>query len=388
MLNLDRSTWRRVKFGDVITSVTSRVDDPSTAGVERYVGLEHLDPGSMTVNRWGSPEDVAATKLLFEPGDVIFGRRRAYQKKVARADFKGICSAHAMVLRAKPEHIDPDFLPVFLSSDEFLDRAVSISVGSLSPTVNWKSLAVQEFDLPPLDQQRRIADLLWAVERHARALRSSSERQDAAASAAYDARIRHYVTEFGTVSLEDLSMVRSGITLGPKRKDLPPSPYLRVANVQRARVDLTEVKEVGASDNERENRTLEEGDVLVVEGHANASDVGRAALWLGDAILFQNHIFAVRSGDGTSGEFVAGVLNSAYGRAYFKKSAKSTSGLHTINSRVVRSFPMPNVPPTRQSALVGDLRLHSRAQEDVRMETQLLAQMKGRIFASIFGGSR
>ena len=87
MLNIDKSTWRRVRFGDVITSVNSRVDDPSSAGVERYVGLEHLDPGSMTVNRWGSPEDVAATKLLFEPGDVIFGRGNRADAEVFDQDF-------------------------------------------------------------------------------------------------------------------------------------------------------------------------------------------------------------------------------------------------------------------------------------------------------------
>jgi type I restriction enzyme S subunit len=162
---LDRSTWSRVKFGDFAMSVSDRVDDPSSAGVDRYVGLEHLDPGSMTVNRWGSPAQVEASKLRFKSGDVIFGRRRAYQKKVARADFEGICSAHALVLRAKPGLIDPSFLPVFLSSEVFLNRAIQISVGSLSPTVNWKTLAIEEFDIPPLDQQRRIADLLWAIER-------------------------------------------------------------------------------------------------------------------------------------------------------------------------------------------------------------------------------
>jgi type I restriction enzyme, S subunit len=168
-LNLDRQAWAQVRFDDVITNVVDRVDQPAAAGVDRYVGLEHLDPGSMTVNRWGSPSDVEATKLRFKPGDVIFGRRRAYQKKVARADFEGICSAHAMVLRAKPGLADPGFLPVFLSSDIFLSRAVQISVGSLSPTVNWKTLASQKFHVPPIREQKRIAELLWAVEVQRRA---------------------------------------------------------------------------------------------------------------------------------------------------------------------------------------------------------------------------
>lgn len=95
-LNLDRSRWTRHRFDEIALNVTERVDDPSSAGVDRYVGLEHLDPGSLTVNRWGTPDRVEAQKLRFQPGDVIFGRRRAYQKKVARADFEGICSAHAL----------------------------------------------------------------------------------------------------------------------------------------------------------------------------------------------------------------------------------------------------------------------------------------------------
>ena len=169
-LNLDKSTWKRVAFGDVIDSITDRVDNPSEAGVDRYVGLEHLDPGVMTVQRWDSPDKVAAQKLRFCHGDVIFGRRCAYQKKIAKAEFEGICSAHALVLRARQDYVDPDFLPAFLSSDYFLERAIEISVGSLSPTVNWRDLKVQEFDLPSLDEQKRIADLFWAIERHRRAV--------------------------------------------------------------------------------------------------------------------------------------------------------------------------------------------------------------------------
>lgn len=171
-LNMDKSTWKCLAFGDVIESITDRVDNPSAAGVDRYVGLEHLDPGVMTVQRWDSPDKVAAQKLRFVAGDAIFGRRRAYQKKVAKAEFEGICSAHALVLRARPDCIDPDFLPVFLSSDYFLDRAIDISVGSLSPTVNWRDLEVQQFDFPPLDEQKRIAALVWAVEANRLATRN------------------------------------------------------------------------------------------------------------------------------------------------------------------------------------------------------------------------
>ena len=79
---------------------------------------------------------------MFEKGDIIFGRRRAYQRKLGVAEFDGICSAHAMVLRSKPEVVLPEFLPFVMQSDLFMNRAVEISVGSLSPTLIWKTLAI------------------------------------------------------------------------------------------------------------------------------------------------------------------------------------------------------------------------------------------------------
>jgi type I restriction enzyme S subunit len=156
--------WRVVRFDEMAQLVNDRVDNPSEAGVERYVGLEHLDPESLKIRRWGSPDDVEAQKLRFQPSDIIFGKRRAYQRKLAVADFEGICSAHAMVLRAREETVVKDFLPFFMQSDTFFERALSISVGSLSPTINWKTLASQEFTIPPKNEQRRFAELLWSAD--------------------------------------------------------------------------------------------------------------------------------------------------------------------------------------------------------------------------------
>jgi type I restriction enzyme S subunit len=150
-------------FDQIAENINVRVM-PGDTDLDRYVGLEHLDPESLKLRRWGSPDDVIGQKLHFWKGDIIYGKRRAYQHKVAVADFEGICSAHAMVLRAKQDVILPELLPFFLQSEIFHQRAMEISVGSLSPTINWTTLAKQEFHLPPLDEQRRIAGLLWAAD--------------------------------------------------------------------------------------------------------------------------------------------------------------------------------------------------------------------------------
>ena len=128
-----------------------------------YLGLEHLDSGCLKVTRYGSAVAPIGEKLVMHKGDVLFGKRRAYQKKVAIAPFDGIFSAHGMVLRPKEEVIDKDFFPLFISSDYFLDAAIKISVGSLSPTINWRDLKELEFELPDLETQRKLAAALWAM---------------------------------------------------------------------------------------------------------------------------------------------------------------------------------------------------------------------------------
>lgn len=161
--SINREKWSVIRFDQMVECLSVRVE-PSETSLDRYVGLEHLDPETLKISHWGVPSDVIGEKLHFWPGDIIFGKRRAYQKKLAVADFEGICSAHAMVLRARPEIVLTEFLPFFMQSDMFFERALSISVGSLSPTINWGTLAKQEFPLPPLDQQRRIAEILWAAD--------------------------------------------------------------------------------------------------------------------------------------------------------------------------------------------------------------------------------
>jgi restriction endonuclease S subunit len=160
---LDKSTWESFRFEEITNRVSEGVD-PNTTTLEKYVGLEHIDADNIHIKRFGTPDDVSGGKLKCYPGNVIFGKRRAYQRKAAIVDFEGICSAHAFVFRANPEVIDPKLFPFFLHSDQFMHRAVDISVGGLSPTINWGDLKGQEFLLPPKAEQARLAELLWAID--------------------------------------------------------------------------------------------------------------------------------------------------------------------------------------------------------------------------------
>jgi type I restriction enzyme S subunit len=158
------SQWKKVKFEDIIENITDRIDNPQEAGLSNYIGLEHLDTDGIRIKRYGSPNDVQATKFLCKKGDIIFGKRRAYLRKLAVTERDAVVSAHSMVLRPKAGKIYSDFLPWFLHSSQFWKTAFAISEGSLSPTIKWKTLAAQEFWIPSQIEQKRIAEILWSIE--------------------------------------------------------------------------------------------------------------------------------------------------------------------------------------------------------------------------------
>lgn len=386
-LDLDKSTWKRVAFGDVIENVTMRVDDPSAAGVDRYVGLEHLDPGVMTVQRWDSPDRVEAQKLRFRPGDVIFGRRRAYQKKVARADFEGICSAHALVLRARPDAMKPDFLPVFLSSDYFLGRAISISVGSLSPTVNWRDLKAQEFDLPPLDEQRRIADLLWAIERHRLSVRSVRRAEEAAGIAC-----RSHV--FGTTDTDRLDRFVS-VDLGRQRAPQHAvgnhmRPYIRAASIVAGNVDLSDIKTMNFTPAEQVKFRLRDGDVLLTEGCGSVRELGNSAVWRdpnGDReMYFQKTLIRLRPvADSANPSLVREWARWARESGQFASIANGTGILHITAVRCA-TLPYPNLSADEAERLAALFdRLEVSAQTYAFAESAL-GRLRASLLARIFGG--
>lgn len=150
------------RFDQIAINSTEK-KKPEESDKYTYIGLEHLDSMDLEVHRWGSEVAPKGEKLLMKKGDVLFGKRRAYQKKVAIAPFDGIFSAHGMVLRPNEKIVDKDFFPLFISSDYFLDAAIKISVGSLSPTINWRDLRELKFCLPDLETQRKLAKVLWAI---------------------------------------------------------------------------------------------------------------------------------------------------------------------------------------------------------------------------------
>ena len=162
MKKLDNKGWKKVRFGEVCRNLNVTVKSPEQNGYDKVIGLENIESGSLHINTWGDLADGTTFTKTFEPGHVLFGKRRAYLKKAALAEFKGLCSGDILVFEAITKVLHPKLLPFIVSSDRFFDYAVKTSAGSLSPRTKFQDLANFEFSLPQFNQQEKLAELLWA----------------------------------------------------------------------------------------------------------------------------------------------------------------------------------------------------------------------------------
>lgn len=162
----DRSKWKRVRFGDVVRVMKEQID-PSMGEVDRYVAGEHMDSESIHIRRWGTVGDGylgPAFIRRFRKGQVLYGSRRTYLKKIAVAEWDGVTANTTLVLETVPDRMLQELLPWLMLSERFTRHSIAESKGSTNPYINWPDIAKFEFDLPPLEQQRRISGVFENID--------------------------------------------------------------------------------------------------------------------------------------------------------------------------------------------------------------------------------
>lgn len=338
--------WKRVKFGDVVRLNKETCKDPAAEGIERVIGLEHLEPGDLRIRSWGDMADGTTFTKRVRPGQVLFGKRRAYQRKVAVADFDAICSGDIYVFETTdPRRLLQELLPYICQTDSFFEYAVGTSAGSLSPRTNWKSLAQFEFALPPLTEQRSLVQLLESLRLTVNNYISAKAQLDAAISACVEnsfCKLQSLFPEELAVNLLDRLTV--GIVVKPSdwyTTDGSGVPALRSLNVRPGELQFDDLVRISFEGHvEHKKSRLLAGDVVVVRtgrpGEAAVVPEGTEPLNCIDLIV-------TTPGDNLNPYYFALYLNSATGRRSFSAGAAGTAQQH-FNVGAFKRIRLP-LPP-------------------------------------------
>ncbi|MEV0671292.1 restriction endonuclease subunit S [Mycobacterium sp. NPDC050441] len=382
---------KSVVLGDVV-AVRSSLVDPRE---DKYSVLPHIAPdtiergtGRLFPYKTIGESGVQSGKYRFEAGDVLYSKIRPNLNKVALVNFEGLCSADMYALEVDSMKTSAAFLQHLLRSPLFVNYATNLSSRANIPKLNRVQLLRFPFDLPPLGEQRRIAEILDRADA-LREMRNEVVAQfenlaEAVFNSAFGTELRNPTTTLGEVA-----DIASGITKG--RKTAEPTrltPYLAVANVQAGHLNLGQVKEIEATDREIERYALAAGDIVLTEG-GDPDKLGRGTVWREELplCLHQNHIFRVRMRDDQlRPDYLSAYLASNPAKSYFLRSAKQTTGIASINMSQLRGTPI-YVPSQseqeRYSTGINEIRsLQRTAVSKAASLDELFASLQSRAFAS------
>lgn len=385
--------WTTVAFGDVVQLSKERSSDPAADGYDRYIGLEHIDPGELRVRRWGDIANGVTFTSVFKPGQVLFGKRRAYQRKVAVADSSGVCSGDIYVLEPKGDALLPELLPFICQTDAFFEHAVGTSAGSLSPRTNWKSLATFEFGLPPIEEQKRMVTLLHAgLAVHGR-LHDLNLNVSAVKEALVETRLRglhlgnltrndrvgRYHTGWPLVPLNEL-LELSQYGLSAVAGDRGQYPMLRMMNFENETAVENDIVFIDLDDAEFERYRLRHGDVLF--NRTNSYElVGRTGVYeLSGDHVFASYLVRLRvKQECLDPAYLCSFLNASLGRRQVMSYATRGVSQTNVNASNLGRVLVPLPPLEYQRKTVSATRAITSAIASLRPRIAHVRRMLARV---------
>lgn len=362
--------WRRVKFGDVVRLSKARSQDPLADGIERYVGLDHLEPGDFRIRSWGNVADGVTFTSVFQPGQVLFGKRRAYQRKVAMADFSGVCSGDIYVLETKDAQVLlPELLPFICQTDAFFDHAVGTSAGSLSPRTNWTSLADFEFALPPIKEQLRTSGLLKEIENNFDSLEFLSKE----CSELTEAVFNHHVWKSKSLAQRPINQIAE---INPKVSALADDdPFIPMEAVDpwTQLIEPSRIEKKG----QRGGVRAQGGDILMARitpclENGKIAQVPVSIKKCGGSTEF----IIFRAKDGTDQQFLYHLITSRVFHSQAAGTMSGSTGRQRASANDVGRIIVPILPLTKQMEICDQIKQISKIKEATNSRLLGLSQMK------------
>lgn len=373
------STARLRDLSEVIErGITPRYveNSPHVVVNQRSIRWEGIDYSAVKYLHPGMAAEVPERKRLAQgdvvlnsTGDITIGRACLIREPVQNH----VPDSHVTVIRLRKELFHPYLLVQFLQMPHLQREIYTVTSGSTGQLeLSRQAVANLVVPVPPLPEQRKIAEILSAVDDAIEKTEAVIEQvrrakqglaQQLLARGFPGRHTRFKQTEVGeiptcwqVVRLGSVAEVLSGFALGPSRRPASyPRPYLTVANVQTGRIRVSDIRYMEVAPPEYETRKLRAGDIVMVEGHAQLSELGRAAIVPSafEGFTYQNHLFRVRV-DVTKCDpvFFCTYINGPHGRSYFRSFGGTTSGLNTVSTANVQGMPIP-LPAVDEQRLIG-----------------------------------
>lgn len=346
--------WKMVKFGDVVANANLVERNPEENGITRIVGLEHIDPENLHIHRWNNISEGTSFTRKFVPGQTLFGKRRAYQRKVAYAEFTGICSGDILTFEPKDRNILlPELLPFICQSDAFFSYALDTSAGSLSPRTSWTALKNFSFPLPPREEQKRLAELLWAADDVVNKF-SFCKEQLSKFIAIY---IENVKNKYPNISwkikkLGDIAKVERG-KFSHRPRNLPqfyggPYPFAQTGDIRKSNGEITKFEYTLTDEGVKYSKSFPAGTILItIAAVIGATAITTRETWATDSVV------GIIPQKNIDTYFLEYILRTK--RNYLENIAATQTAQKNINLQILRPLEIIIPPMEIQKIIVKEI---------------------------------
>lgn len=338
-----------VKLGDIAREckcTTGKKDCP-------IVGLEHLEPKELLLKNYSSDPNTTFTKS-FKAGQILFGRRRSYQQKASVATFDGICSGDIIVIEAIPEKVEPRLLPFIIQNEAFFNYSIIGSAGGLSPRVKWQHLANYEFELPSLEEQRVLADKLWAAYEVKESYKNLLAQTDKLLHAQFQ---KMFGVETPQLKIKDVLQVSFSGEWGKEDLDNSGVKVLRTTNFKNnGSLDYTNIVTRDIDEDKLKKKKLLRGDIILERsGGTSDNPVGRVVYFDVDGLYLCNNFTQVlRSKESINSKYLFYNLYYYYQdhKSEVRSMGSQTTGIQNLSLTKYYEVEIPVPPMEKQLEFV------------------------------------
>lgn len=427
-------SWREEALGDLAHGglfvdgdwVETKDQDPT--GAVRLTQLADVGVAEFRhrSDRWMRADQAASLNCTYlQPGDLLVARM---PEPLGRACLvptglgTAVTAVDVAVLRIARSDVDPHYVMWALNGASAREQMLQLQSGTTRKRISRKNLATVKLRLPRLEEQRRIVeilednlsrldaadgDLVTAMERLA-SLREGTVRAELTGGRGCPGRGNAGLEGVGVddgflpampagwhwMRLHQLADVVGGVTKDAKRQSEPASvevPYLRVANVQRGRLDLSAVTTIRVPQATFDKLRLQHGDVLLNEG-GDRDKLGRGWVWEGqvEPCIHQNHVFRARIRDSQLDPYLLSWAANSFGGGWCERNGRQSVNLASISLSKIKMMPVPVPPREDQQAVAARIRAviegSLRLERDVVVARERGTLLRRALLATAFAG--
>lgn len=368
--------WHMVQFGNVARKISDIVDRKN-CDLDHFIAGEHMQTDDFRIKEWGTIDDGylgPAFNHKFSKGQILYGSRRTYLRKVSLPHFNGVCANTTFVIEPTGDDLIPELLPFVMQSAGFNEQSIRMSKGSTNPYINWKDIACYEFAVPEKEQQRRIATTLWATEdcivKGERFVAAAEKAKQVLMRELFSKGIGHKefkdVNGFGKVpknwdvfQLHQIinEPIRNGAFIQKNESDISVA-FLNVVDVYKnAVVNISDLQKINCTQSDFDNYQLRENDLLYVRSSLRREGIAQCCMIdsLPERIIFDCHLMRVRlNAEKNDPKYLLYYSISDKGRKQLINISKTTT-MSTVDQKDLGSFSIPIPPLPEQRQIVGIL---------------------------------